>query len=134
MSRGLTLLAGSMVLAAGLAWGQQATVKSMPPSVIRTVPEAGDQSVDAAATTQIKVTFSKEMMPGSWSWSQLSAETFPHLVGQPKYLADKRTCVVDVRLEPNRTYVIWLNSPKAAAFRDADGQSAVPYLLVFQTK
>ena len=29
---------------------------------------------------------------------------------------------------------IWLNSLKFGNFKDADGKSAVPYLLVFETK
>ena len=39
-----------------------------------------------------------------------------------------------VKLEPGRTYAIWVNSEKFGNFKDADGRSAVPYLLVFQTK
>ena len=42
--------------------------------------------------------------------------------------------MVDVKLQPKKTYVIWLNSQKSGNFNDADGKSAVPYLLVFETK
>ena len=49
------------------------------------------------------------------------------------HLKDKRTCVVKVKLEPGKTYAIWLNSEKFHNFKDADGRPAVPYLLVFQT-
>jgi hypothetical protein len=134
MKRAIATLMCLMSVAAGLAWGQEASVKSLPPSVVKTVPESGDKNVDAATTTQIKVTFSKEMMDGSWSWSQISDDSFPQMVGKPKYLDDKKTCVVDVKLEPKKTYVIWLNSQKFKNFKDADGNSAVPYLLVFQSK
>jgi hypothetical protein len=44
------------------------------------------------------------MTDGSWSWSQLSDETFPKIIGKPNYLKDKRTCVVTVKLEPDKTY------------------------------
>ena len=54
--------------------------------------------------------------------------------GKPKYLADKRTCVLPVKLEPGKTYAIWVNSEKLGNFKDTDGRSAVPYLLVFKTK
>ena len=50
------------------------------------------------------------------------------------YEKDKRTCAFQVKLEPGKTYAIWLNSEKFGNFKDADGRSAVPYLLVFQTK
>ena len=73
------------------------------------------------------------MTDGSWSWSQISKETFPELTGKPQYLADKRTCVLPARLEPGKSYVSWLNSAKFGNFKDADGRSAAPYLLVFET-
>ena len=39
-----------------------------------------------------------------------------------------------VRLEPGKGYVIWVNSPKYNNFKDTSHQSAVPYLLVFETR
>lgn len=120
--------------AAGIARGQEASVKSLPPSVVKTVPESGDTKVDATTTKQIKVTYSKEMMDRSWSWSQISTDSFPQIIGKPSYLGDKKTCVIDVKLEPKKTYIIWLNTQKFVGFKDADANSAVPYLLVFQTK
>ena len=131
---GMAMLACMVLFTGGLAWSEEPLVKSLPPSVIKTVPECGDMNVDAVATTQIKVTFSKEMIDGSWSWSQISDETFPKIIGKPRYLDDKKTCVVDVKLEPNKTYVIWLNSAKFHGFKDTDGNPAVPYLLYFKTK
>lgn len=109
------------------------TLDVVPPVVTKTVPLAGADDVDPALT-EISVTYSKEMQDGSWSWSTLTKESFPTLDGKPKYLADKRTCVVSVKLEPGKTYAIWLNSQKFGNFKDASGRSAVPYLLVFKTK
>jgi len=48
-------------------------------------------------------------------------------------LNDKRTCVVPVELEPEKTYVLWFNLDKFDSFRDIDNNPAVPYLLVFRT-
>ena len=111
------------------------TVKSVPPVVVKTVPAAGAADVDPGLG-EIKVTFSKDMADGSWSWSQLSDDTFPKPVGEKPihYEKDQRTCVLKVKLEPGKTYAIWLNSEKFTNFKDAGGQSAVPYLLVFKTK
>jgi RNA polymerase sigma-70 factor (ECF subfamily) len=129
----------TLVLAVAL-WGfasaapaQEVTLESVPPVVVRTVPEAGAGAVDPGVT-EIRVTFSKEMLDGSWSWVTHSKESFPKVVGKPKYLADKRTAVLPVKLEPGKTYAIWINSEKFGNFKDADGRSAVPYLLVFRTK
>ena len=39
-----------------------------------------------------------------------------------------------MKLEKDKTYAIWINSEQHTNFKDADGQAAVPYLLVFKTK
>ena len=109
------------------------SVQSMPPVVVKTVPESGDTAVDPSIS-EIRVTFSKEMMDESWSWSQISNDTFPQTTGKPHYLPDRKTCVLPVKLQRGRTYVSWLNSQKFGNFKDAQGHSAVPYLLIFETK
>jgi hypothetical protein len=112
---------------------QQVTLQSMPPVVVKTVPEAGSSDV-SPGLTEVKVTFSKEMQDESWSWSTLGAENFPETTGKPTYQADKRTCVLPVKLKPGRTYAMWLNSQRYRNFKDSSGQPGVPYLLVFKTK
>ena len=110
------------------------SVKNLPPVVVRTEPQSGDTKVDATKVTEVRVTYSKEMMDQSWSWSQLSDDTFPKTTGKPSYDKERRTCTLPVKLEPGKTYAFWLNSEKFGNFKDASGQSAVPYLLVFETK
>jgi hypothetical protein len=123
----------SAFLMAAYCQADEPTLQSVPPVVVRTVPEAGAAAVDSGLT-EIKVTFSKEMQDGAWSWVTLPEPSFPKMSGQPKYQADKRTCVLPVKLEPGKTYALWINSEKYRNFKDNDGQAAVPYLLVFQTK
>jgi RNA polymerase sigma-70 factor (ECF subfamily) len=108
------------------------TLAAAPPVVVKTIPEAGTDGVDSAVT-EIKVTYSKDMTDGSWSWSTWGKDTFPEMTGKPHYLDDKRTCVLPVKLQPGRTYAIWLNSNNFGNFKDASGKSAVPYLLIFKT-
>ena len=127
----LVALVGGLVGAAVRA--DDVKLEEVPPVVVKTVPEAGSADVDPK-TTEIKVTFSKDMTDNSWSWVQLSDESFPKTDGKPKYLADKRTCVLPVKLEAGKTYAIWVNTEKFENFKDTDGRSAVPYLLVFRTK
>jgi RNA polymerase sigma factor (sigma-70 family) len=110
------------------------SVKELPPVVVRTAPQAGDTQVDASKVKEIRITFSKKMMDKSWSWVQISKETFPTSDGDVHYDKELRTCVMPVKLEPGKTYVLWLNSERFDNFKDADGRSAVPYLLVFETK
>jgi hypothetical protein len=113
--------------------GDEVTLGTAPPVVVRTVPEAGSDGVDPDLT-EIKATFSKDMADGSWSWATFGKENFPKLDGKPKYLADKRTAVLPVKLEPGKTYALWLNNEKFRNFKDTDGRPAVPYLLVFKTR
>jgi hypothetical protein len=105
---------------------------SIAPVVVKTVPEAGTKDV-APGEVEIKITFSKEMKDRSWSWATAWENSTPESVGKPHYEADNKTCVMKVKLEPNKTYGFWLNSQQFHGFRDAQGHPAVPYLLVFQT-
>jgi RNA polymerase sigma-70 factor (ECF subfamily) len=109
------------------------SLASAPPVVVKSIPQAGAMNVDPA-TTEIRVTYSKNMKDGSWSWSTWGQENFPKMTGKPHYADDKRTCVAPVKLEPNKFYAIWLNSENFGNFKDAGGRPAVPYLLVFKTK
>ena len=110
------------------------SVDSMPPVIVNTLPQAGDTDVDPAIK-EIRVTFSKEMMTQDmWSWVIVSKESFPQIVGDVRYLNDKRTCIAPVKLEAGKTYAIWFNSAKYNAFRDRNNNPAIPYLLVFQTR
>jgi hypothetical protein len=131
--RNFALIAVLSLALCPLSFGEEVTLSSVPPVVVKTVPEAGASDVDPK-TTEIKVTFSKEMSDGEWSWATVSEGSFPKLDGKPKYEKDKKTCVLPVKLEPGKTYAIWVNSQKFGNFKDTDGRSAVPYLLVFQTK
>jgi RNA polymerase sigma-70 factor (ECF subfamily) len=108
-------------------------VDSIAPVVVKTVPEAGTKDV-APGEMEIKITFSKEMTDQSWSWSTAWQNSTPEGIGKPHYEADRKTCVLKVKLEPNKTYGWWINSQRFHGFQDTQGHPAVPYLLVFQTR
>ena len=113
---------------------KEVSVKTMPPSVVKTVPVAGDMAVDPALK-EISVTFSKDMKTNRmWAVCQISKETYPQVAGQIHYLSDQRTCVVPVKLEADKTYVLWFNRGQFNSFRDTENNPAVPYLLVFKTR
>jgi len=109
------------------------TVANQPPVVVETDPVAGAHDV-SPGLTEIRVRFSKPMMNDSWSWSTAWENSTPASTGDPHYLADRRTCVLPVKLAPGTTYGFWLNSEKFRNFTDRDGRPAVPYLLLFNTK
>jgi RNA polymerase sigma-70 factor (ECF subfamily) len=113
--------------------GRKFSVANSAPVIVSTSPKAGSTDVDPSIT-EIKVTFSKDMIDGNWSWAQVSDETFPKTTGKPHYEADNRTCVLPVKLEPGKCYVLSLNNPPFTAFTDEDGHKAMGYTLVFETK
>jgi archaellin len=115
------------------ARAEDISLETARPVVVKSTPEAGADGVDPS-TTQISVTFSKNMQGGSWSWCVLSKETYPGTGETPKYLENKRTCVLPVKLQPGKTYAVWINSDNFHDFKDTKGQLAVPYLLVFKTR
>jgi hypothetical protein len=131
----IILLAGLLTMVGGTVKADnEITVKSMPPVVVKTFPQAGETTVDHSIK-EIRVTFSKEMMTKEmWSWVVVSEGSFPKITGKVRYLKDNKNCVAPVDLAPAKTYAIWFNSKKFNAFRDTDNNPAIPYLLVFQTK
>src|SRR5262249_33544197 len=104
-----------------------------PPVVVKAVPEAGSKEV-TPGLAEIRVTFSKPMADRSWSWSTAWKDSLPQSIGEPRYEADRKTCVLKVKLDPGKTYGFWVNSEKFNGFKDQQGHPAVPYLLVFKTK
>jgi hypothetical protein len=112
---------------------EELTLENAQPVVVKTVPEAGSGAVDSSLT-EISVTFNKEMKDGAWSWVEITKDKFPSMNGKPHYLDGKRTCALPVKLEPKKTYGLWINSSNHQNFADSSGHPAVPYLLVFQTK
>ncbi len=112
--------------------GRAQDIDSIAPVVVKTVPEAGSTNVPPGEM-EIKVTFSKEMTDQSWSWSTAWANSTPESVGKPYYDADHKTCVLKVKLEPDKTYGYWINSQNFHGFRDIQNHPALPYLLTFHT-
>ena len=127
----LACCAATTLGSSGLAG--EPTLESAPPVVVATWPTAGSQTVDPGLA-EIKVTFSKKMQEGSWSWSTWGEENFPEVTGTIHYQADHRTCVLPVKLKPGKLYATWINSEFHKTFTDTDGEPALPYLLIFQTR
>ncbi len=103
------------------------------PVVLNTFPLKGSNCVNPNIT-ELQVTFSKDMRTDQmWSWCIESQDTAPKFISGGTKFIDKRTCVTSVILEPNRTYVVWINTQKHNAFRDIDNNPAAPYRLEFRT-
>lgn len=117
----------STPLVQGAAQGKE------PPRVIATNPANGDAEVDPTLS-KITVSFDRPMLDKSWSWSQEDKKSFPQVQGQPFYTENGTTCVLPVRLEPGKRYIIWINTKRFKNFKDTNGVAAEPYRIEFRTK
>jgi len=107
------------------------TTPSGPPRVIRLEPPNGASSVDPELAV-LRATFDRPMQ-GSWSWVT-EGHDFPETTGDAFFESDQRTAALPVRLEPGRTYVVWLNSEQYQLFRDHSGRAAQPLRWTFTTR
>ncbi len=103
-----------------------------PPTVTDTFPRNGTTHVDPA-TAEIWVKFDRPMTDGSWSWCYEDRGKFP-AVGTPRYVEGATKCVLPVKLEAGKEYVIWVNTQNSKNFKDRDGRPSVPYRFAFRTK
>lgn len=106
---------------------------SEPPRVIQTAPLNGSQDVDPSLR-ELSVTFNEEMMDGNWSWVYEDKALFPRIVGQAYYTDHGTVNRLPVKLEPNKEYVIWINSSKFRNYKDKSGNSAIPFRFTFKTR
>ena len=104
-----------------------------PPRIVATSPTNAATDVDQDATTEITVTFDKDMDRGM-SWVG-SGPAFPRLAeGKQFHWQDKRTCVFPVKLYGAHYYHVGLNSPAYHNFQSEAGVPAAPSALSFTTK
>lgn len=103
------------------------------PKVVSTNPPTGTQNV-SPLLTEISVTFNKQMMDNSWSWCYIDKNAFPQMTGKPYYTENNTKNILPVKLEPNKEYVICINTQKFKGFKDKAGNPADPYKFTFKTK
>lgn len=113
--------------------GYTAEKDNLPPKVVSTSPKNSLQDVDPKLT-EISVTFNEPMMDKSWSWSYEDKNKFPQMTGEPYYTGNYTKCVLPVKLEPNKEYVIWINTARFRNFKDNAGNPAEPHRFIFKTR
>lgn len=104
----------------------------IPPAVVSSSPVSGSVDVSSDLET-IKVTFSADMDTNAVSWCYEKKEDFPELAGKQYEWFDARTCVLHVKLEQNKQYVVWVNLGKYQNFRGVNGRPCPDYPIVFKT-
>lgn len=106
---------------------------SEAPQVIKCFPANNSEDVDPALD-HIYVVFNEEMMPGNFAWAYTNKEDFPQKTGEPYYTDHFTKSVLPVKLEPGKTYEIWINSKTLPYFKDKSGNSAIPFRWTFKTR
>lgn len=112
--------------------GTGETEKVQVPEIVELRPANGAEKVDPKLAA-LSVTFNMPM-GGSYSWTG-GGTNFPALPeGKGAYWSeDKRTCILPVRLEPNHSYRLGLNSPSHKNFQSASGVPLDPVVYTFRT-
>jgi hypothetical protein len=112
--------------AAGLGETQAA------PQVVAMIPANGATDVDPNLK-QIKITFDRPMMKGSFSVTG-GGPDFPELVGDVAYDREGKVFTIPVRLKPGWTYNFSLNSPSYRDFKSKQGIPLDPVPVTFTTR
>ena len=130
------LAAGSLLLACGAepppAGPVTTAAPPAPPQVVALDPPQGAVDVDPDRG-HLAVTFDRPMDPEGWSWVIEAPETAPDL-GAASFDPGGRTNTVVAKLQPGRTYVVWINSARYSYFRDRAGTPAAPLRWTFSTR
>jgi hypothetical protein len=108
---------------------QQVAQAQTPPKIVSISPAVGTSDL-SPETNELRVTFDQDMQ-GGFSWTG-GGETFPEITEKPKWI-DKRTCVLKVKLKPNKYYIMGINSPSNKNFRSVAGVPSVPIIYWFVT-
>lgn len=102
------------------------------PAVVRFEPPNGATDVDPA-TPALVATFDRPMGEG-WSWVMDTSGVFPETTGPASLASDGLRAVLPVRLQPGRSYVVWLNSEEHRGFHDRAGAELAPVRWTFTTR
>jgi hypothetical protein len=101
------------------------------PVVIKTSPVNFTDNVPPE-TTEITVTFDKEMYPQGYSWCR-NQHPYPESIGNPSFSNGNFSCTLSVALQPGQYYRIGINTPPYQSFKSIAGDPAHHYVLVFAT-
>lgn len=91
------------------------------PAITKMEPKNGAKDVDPEKTTELRVTFDRDMDTGGYSWCG-GGPAYPETTGKAKWI-DKRTCILPVKLKPGKTYWLGINSE---SFKNFQSTASLP--------
>lgn len=104
----------------------------VPPIVVSTSP--ADGSIIAPGPFDLTVTFDRAMLEGSYSFVQVSPETFPDCTPGATLSADGMSYTMLCTATAGREYEVWFNRPPYMNFKSIDGISAQPHRIRFRSE
>lgn len=131
---GALLLASAALAVAGCSGSSSGGEASatQPPRVVSLEPSNGATDV-SPGVIEAAVTFDQPMGGGMSMTTRGGPDKFPEITGKPAWSADKKTITATMRLEPNREYVIGLNSSNHSNFKNERGLTLEPVIWKFTT-
>jgi len=101
--------------------------------VVATSPEHEEQNVDPDLV-EITIVFNQAVNQEQWSFAAVDEGVSPEILGDPTF-TDAKTCVLPVRLAPDTTYGLSVNSEAHQNFIAAADPdlAAEPYVFTFTT-
>jgi DNA-binding CsgD family transcriptional regulator len=122
-----TLLAAILFLSAA---GPARDPQTARATVVATSPAQG--SVIKPGRFLLSVTYDRPLAAQSYSFVQVSPQSYPHCEGSAVLSRDRRTYTLRCTASPGRSYEVWFNRPPYMNFRSADGVPAEPFRLRFK--
>ena len=102
------------------------------PTIVETSPKIGATDVDPA-TTEISVTYDRDMNVGGFSWTGGGPDFPTSPEGQTPVWKDKRTCVLPVQLKGSSFYRVGINASSFQNFKSELGVPAETTAIYFTT-
>ena len=114
---------------AGEAASVTQAVPAAQPSVVATTPALGSRI--GPGPFLLSATFDRPMRDGSYSFVQVSRETYPQCNGRPTRSRDGRTFTLRCTARAGGQYEVWFNRPPYTNFKSVHGATAAPFRLTF---
>lgn len=112
--------------------GESSVATMTAPKVVSVSPVDG--STIAPGPFNLNIMFDRPMLEGSYSFVQISPETFPDCQPNAQLSADRKSYAMRCAATAGRKYEVWFNRPPYMNFKSADGISAQPHRIRFRTK
>ncbi|WIW94591.1 LuxR C-terminal-related transcriptional regulator [Altererythrobacter rubellus] len=112
--------------------GESSEAAMAAPNVVSTSP--ADGSTISPGPFDLTVRFDRPLLEGSYSFVQISPETFPDCRPGDKMSPDRRSYTMRCTAAAGRDYEVWFNRPPYMNFRSTNGVSAQPHRIRFKAR